>query len=69
MKWCNNKDLHIIMVKLCNEYGEIVDRIRTSSRGKIVKHTSGYILFAKWHNGETVILTFVGPLFYAPLQQ
>ena len=69
MKWCNNKDFHLIMVKLCNEYGEIVEIIHTSSHCEIVKHTSGDIIFAKWQNGATVILIFVSPLFCAPLQR
>ena len=57
------------MVKWCNEYGEMVQRIHTISHGDMMKHTSGDILFTKWKNGETVILTFVSPLFCAPLQQ
>ena len=66
MKWCNNKDLHLIMVKWCNKSSEIVQIIHTSSHGEMVKHTSGDILSAKWKNGETVILTFVSPLFARP---
>ena len=69
MKWCNNKDLHIIMVKWCNKSGEIVLIIQTSSHGKMVKQTSRDTLSAKWQNGETVILTFIIPLFCAPLRR
>ena len=47
----------------------MVQRIRISSHGEMVKHNSRDILFAKWKNGETVILTFIGPLFRAPLRQ
>ena len=57
------------MVKLCNEYGEMVQRIHTSSHGEMVKHTSGDILSAKCQNGEMIILTFFSPLFYTPLQR
>ena len=57
------------MVKWCNESGEIVQIIHTSSHGEMVKHTSGDILSAKWQNGETVILTFISPLFCAPLRR
>ena len=32
------------------------------------KHTGRDILFEKWKNGETVILTFVSPLFCYPLK-
>ena len=69
MKWYNNKDLHLIMVKLCDEYDKIVQRIHTSSHGEMVKHTSRDILSVKWKNGETVILTFFSPLCCAPLQR
>ena len=69
LKWCNNKDLHIIMVKWCNKYGEMVQIINTSSHGEILKHASRYILFAKCQNGETVILTFTSPIFHESLQQ
>ena len=48
MKRCNNKGLHLIMVKWCNKYDEMVQRIHTSSHGEMVKRTSGYILYAKW---------------------
>ena len=57
------------MVKWCNKYGEIFQRIHTSSHGEMVKHTSGYILFEKWKNGETVILAFVIPLFHVSLRK
>ena len=53
MKWFNNIDLHLIMVKWCNKYGEMVQRIHTSSHGEMVKHTSGDILFEKWKNWYT----------------
>ena len=69
MKLCNNKYLHLIMVKWYNKYGEMVQIIHTSSHGEMVKHTSGDILFAKWQNGETVIFIFVILLFCAPLQR
>ena len=69
IKWCNNKDLHLIMLKWYNRYGEMVHRIHTSLYGEMVKHTSGDILFVKWKNGETVILTFVSSLFHAPLRR
>ena len=69
MKWCNNKDLHLIMVKWCNGYGEMVQRIHTSSHGEMVKHTSRDVLFTKGQNYETVILTIISPLFRAPLRQ
>ena len=67
VKWCNNKDLHIIVVKWCNVYGEMVQIIHTSSHGKMVKHSSGDILFAKWLDSETVLyspssaLSFTAP--------
>ena len=69
MKWCNNKDLHIIMVKWCNKSGEIVLIIQTSSHGKMVKQTSRDTLSTKWQNGETVILTVISPLFNALFQR
>ena len=69
MKWCNNKDLNLIMLKWCNKYGEMVQRIHTSSHGEMLEKTSGDILFTKWQNDETVILTFIIPLFRAPLRQ
>ena len=56
------------MVKWCNEYGEMVQRIHTSYHGILVKHASGDMLFTKWQNGETVILTFISPLFCTSLQ-
>ena len=67
MKWCDNKYLHLMMVKLCNEYGKMVQIMHTISHGEMVKHTSVDILFEKWENGETVILTFVIALFHDPL--
>ena len=27
LQWCNNKYLHIIMIKWCNKYGEMVQII------------------------------------------
>ena len=35
----------------------------------MANHTSGGILITKGQNSETVILTFVRPLFHAPLQR
>ena len=69
VKWFNNKDLHLIMVKWCNKYGEMVQRIHPSSQGESLKNASRDILFAKWKNCKMVILTFVVPLSHAPLQQ
>ena len=68
VKWCNNKHLHLIMVKWFNNYGEMVKRIQTSSYGEIVKQSNGYILFTKRLNGDMVILAFVSPLFHIPLR-
>ena len=44
------------MVKWCNKYGEMVQRIHTSSHGEMVKHTSGDILLAELKNGYTRLL-------------
>ena len=38
----NNKDLHLIMVKWCNESVEMVRRIHTSSHGEMVKHSDEF---------------------------
>ena len=57
------------MVQWCNEYCEMVQIIHTISLGEMMKHSRGDILFAKWQNCETVILTFTSPLFHYPLQQ
>ena len=66
-KWCNNRDLNLIMVRWCKGYGKIVHIIHTSSHGEMVKHSSGDILFEKWRNGETVMLTFSALSFILPL--
>ena len=43
----NNKYLCLVMVKLCNKYGELVQRIDTISHGEMVKYSSVDILFEK----------------------
>ena len=54
------------MVKWCNKCGEMAQIIHKFSHGEMVKYSSGDILFAKWKDGETVILTFVRPIIHAP---
>ena len=49
----------------CNKYGEMVQRIHTSSPGEMAKHSSGDILFEKWRHGEMVILTFVKTIIHS----
>ena len=66
MKWCNKKNIHLIMVKWCNKSGEMLQRIHTSSYGEMEKHLCVDILWAKWKNYETVIIIFIGPLLCPP---
>ena len=67
VKLCNNKHLHLIMVKWCKDYVKMVQIIHTSSHGEMVKKSIRDILFSKFQHSETFILPFVRTLFHSPL--